>query len=484
MKVTDRRHHAAAEVVLYAPNGQQVRSNANAGRTATYYGSLTQGGLVNNASGLGTSLDKSEASFFTPTRLYWRSPLEVLYCQSWACRNAIDIPVFDMFQKWRTCEDGDIEGSADQFKEEEDRVRLRERLPKAVAGGSLTGTGMLVLQTKEAPPEEPLEVERIRPGDLMAVQYFDRYDASIRDYDRDLMSPTYNEPDVYYFHPSRGGTMMVHRSRILRFDGITPTTMSGWEVYDQDWGTSEMVPVILSIMQDQVLASGISHLSQEASIPVLKVENLREVLAGRGETEDTDAYDIGKQVNELKSIYRLLMLDKGMEDFERVAVNFGGLADLMDRFSGRVAAARQIPKTRFLASSPAGMNATGESDLRNYYQMIESAREMKLAAAQIQKLDMVIARSAGLKEPPDYEWPSMLEQSDLEKAEADNMKIKNLQMTLADGAIDEDEYRERLDGTWTFGPLPGPAPEPDPELMMPPAPPFGGPPQPPEPPNG
>ena len=172
MKVTDRRHHAAAEVVLYAPNGQQVRSNANAGRTATYYGSLTQGGLVNNASGIGTSLDKSEASFFTPTRLYWRSPLEVLYNQSWACRNAIDIPVFDMFQKWRTCEDGDIEGSADQFAEEEERVRLRERLPKAVAGGSLTGTGMLILQTREAPPEEPLEVDRIRPGDLMADAVF------------------------------------------------------------------------------------------------------------------------------------------------------------------------------------------------------------------------------------------------------------------------------------------------------------------------
>ena len=319
------------------------------------------------------------------------------------------------------------------------------------------------------------------------MQYFDRYDASIRDYDRDLMSPTYNEPDVYYFHPSRGGTMMVHRSRILRFDGITPTTMSGWEVYDQDWrNVGNGAGYSVDHAGSGACVGNFAPCHRKRRYPVLKVENLREVLAGRGETEDTDAYDIGKQVNELKSIYRLLMLDKGMEDFERVAVNFGGLADLMDRFSGRVAAARQIPN-----DAVSGIQSRRhERDRRvRPSQLLPDdridAREMKLAAAQIQKLDMVIARSAGLKEPPEYEWPSMLEQSDKEKAEADKAKVDTLSLALTDGAIDEDEYRSRLDGTWTFGPLAGPAPEPDPAtLMMPPAPmPNGGPPQPAQPPE-
>ena len=34
------------------------------------------------------------------------------------------------------------------------------------------GTGAIVMVTKEAPLEEPLEIERIREGDLLALHQF------------------------------------------------------------------------------------------------------------------------------------------------------------------------------------------------------------------------------------------------------------------------------------------------------------------------
>ena len=54
------------------------------------------GGFTNMQSGLGTDLDKSEHSFFFPTRIYWRTPLEILRVQSWAARKLIEMPIDDM----------------------------------------------------------------------------------------------------------------------------------------------------------------------------------------------------------------------------------------------------------------------------------------------------------------------------------------------------------------------------------------------------
>ena len=46
--------------------------------TAGGVGGKAIGGIVNPGSGMGTALDKSQGSFFTPTRIYWRSPMEIL----------------------------------------------------------------------------------------------------------------------------------------------------------------------------------------------------------------------------------------------------------------------------------------------------------------------------------------------------------------------------------------------------------------------
>ena len=165
-----------------------------------------------------------------------------------------------------------------------------------------------------------------------------------------------------------------------------------------------------------------------------------------------------------------------------MAIQFGGLADLMDRFHQRLAAAADIPMTRFLAQSPAGMNATGESDLENYYSMVESNRERQLAH-NLPILDEVVARDAGLREVPDYEWPSLIETSDKDIAEAALIKVQALREAVDGVLMDEDEARARLDGDDIFGVLSGDAPEPPPEPEPMPDP-FGGPPAPPVPPTG
>ena len=111
-------------------------------------------------------------------------------------------------------------------------------------------------------------------------------------------------------------------------------------------------------------------------------------------------------------------------------VAFGGLAELMNTMPARVAAARKIPYTRFMGNPPKGMNATGESDQDNYILMMEANREAKMRDVLGMQLDPILARHAGLKEAPEYEWRSLLELSDRDVAEAAKLKAEALQIAV------------------------------------------------------
>lgn len=464
-KVMLGKHHSVVRTDQMPPSGLkrtmlQKSSDRWGGRYGgASYGSLTGGGIVNFGSGLGTAVDKTQGSFFTPTRIYWKAPLEIIAVESWAARNFINIPVNDMFVRWRRFKSEGEDESGQLMTDEERRIKIRKKLAAGMKAGRLYGTGAVIILTKEAPMDSELMPERIRSGDLIGLLVVDRFEMSVHQHDTDPMSPNYGKPILYDLHPTRGGYLRVHHTRVIRFDGITPPSDAGFTMYEQEWGMSEIVPVITSILEDATLAGATAHLSQEASIPVLRINGLRDILAGMTEANEASIDQIGSDVNRLKSIYNLLMLDKGNEEFERVSYTFAGLADLMDRFSKRVAAAGEIPLTRFMGQSPAGLNATGDSDMKNYVIMLEAKRALALEDDLI-RLDTVMARSLGIGEAPEYEWQSLIDLSEEDQAKVAKLKAEAVALAQQSYNIDEDEGRSALDGDPVFGELPGSAPEP------------------------
>ena len=96
----------------------------------------------------------------------------------------------------------------------------------------------------------------------------------------------------------------------------------------------------------------------------------------------------------MKSINNLLLLGDG-ESWARQKVDFGGLPEMVRTFLQVAAGAADIPVTRLLGQSPAGLSATGDSDTRNYYDMISARQELDLRP-QLERLDRLILRSAGV----------------------------------------------------------------------------------------
>ena len=407
--------------------------------------SAGRGGYRNPLSGAGYGADKGAHSFFVPTLHHSRQQLETIYVESWAAGKFIDIPVDDAWIRGRAFEGDD----AELMHLAERRHDVVGRVARAMKMGRLFGTGLLVMITREAPLDESLVLERVRNGDLISLMPIDRYDAQVETVDSDFYSPTYGQPLTYRIRD----TVMIHASRVLRFDGIRPLG-AGWSAgYASEWGVSELVPVMTAISQDAGTAQGIAHLAQEASMLVVKMQGFREALIGErlGDPEDLTPAQLGERMNLDKSLYRTIFTDID-SDISRITVAWTGLPELLDRFALRLAAGADIPGTRFFGQSPLGMNATGESDMRNYALRVAAMQE-RMLTEPLARLDAVLARDVGLSEPPLYRWLSLMDLSEADQAAVSKTRAEAVGLALSNNLLDEDEGRAALSGDALFGEL-------------------------------
>ena len=216
------------------------------------------------------------------------------------------------------------------------------------------------------------------------------------------------------------GQARIHPSRL--------TVFVGNDLPDRDitasafgWGDSVLVSVMQAVKQAESASANINSLIYEANVDVVSIEGLSEILKLPGGEDKVRSL---LQMNlDAKSNLRALVLD-AKNTYQRKAVSFGSLPDLMDRFDQHAAGAADIPMTRFMGMSPGGMNSTGESDLRNYYDRVSAGQTLEMSPAMM-RLDEALIRSAtGARKPAiHYEWNPLWQLG--EKDKADIFKAKS-----------------------------------------------------------
>ena len=421
-------------------------SQFSAQRTNTrfgYRGVTEVGGVRNVASGLGGPSDKGDTTFFKPTYIANKHQLEIIYNESWAAAKFVDLPIDDMFirwRKWMTPDKGIVKAIGDAENEYETQLHLAD----SMKAGRLFGTGLFVIATNNSGLELPLNINTMKQDDLANIFVYDRYDCSVVERGMNpYKKETFNKPMYYIITDPEIGDMKVHHSRVLRFEGKRSITTRGWSYfYDRDWGVSEIIPAMAPIIQEAGTAAGAAHLVQESSIAVIKTAGFRDVNMGEGDMDDPQAGIIGGNLNDYKSIYRMLFLDVS-DEFERIEVNFTGIPELMDTNFQHLAAVASIPATRFLGTPPVGFNATGDSDMANYAIHVQSMQE-KLLKYKLVMLDMVLAKTMGIKELPDYEWQSLIDLSEEDRAKNRKTLVESVVMTVEKQLIAREEGRNLL----------------------------------------
>lgn len=416
------------------------------------FGGLGAGGLVNYGTGLGTRFDKNEGMFYEPARVTTRTELEVLYAQSWACKAFIDYPVDDMFIRWREFEDTE-EDVVDALEDQERKFHVTERLARSMKAGKLYGTGLLVAMTAEEDLRKPLDIRKMRPGDLKNLLAIDRFDAWVIGRESNPWSQRYGSASAYGINLKNGGSLQVHASRVIRFDGQYSLSMTGWQNYEQDWGVSEVLPLLTSMLTEESTAKSTGHMVQQSLIDVFKIQGYEDALSGVNAADgELTLSQRAEAITLAKSIYRSIFMDSE-DSFERHEYTFTGLAEVMDRQAKRLAAGAKIPATRFYGQSPLGLNATGEGDMVNYALQVNADQNKKLKHPLFFLDQLLLANAGMLGAEVHYRFPSLIDSSDEDQANVLGLKMKAASDGVAAGILTENEARNILDGDPLIGPL-------------------------------
>jgi len=107
------------------------------------------------------------------------------------------------------------------------------------------------------------------------------------------------------------------------------------------------------------------------------------------------------------------------------------------------AGAADIPSTRLFGREPTGMSATGESDIRNYYDRVASDQKVRLTPL-LKPLDEILIRHTfgDRDEAIHYDWNPLWQESNKEKAD-NEFKIAQAHKIDADnGLINPDALRQ------------------------------------------
>lgn len=245
-----------------------------------------------------------------------------------------------------------------------------------------------------------------------------------------------------YFKPSWWWVLgeQVHASRLLRL-------------------VANEVPVLLKpaynflgIPQSQILWDYVLHfqdcrtasarLLTKFSLTVFKTK-MEDLLFSSGGTAQLDTrirFMLQNMNND-----GVLAVDHASEDVIKLETPLSGVTDIVRQSLENLAALNRTPAVKLLGISPSGFNATGESDIRNYYDYIRSQQEKVLRDGVKTALDCVQLHLRGEIDPSvTFDFAPLGEEDRAAMATMQKTKADTIAVYLDRDIISPEEARKAL----------------------------------------
>lgn len=384
--------------------------------------------------------------------------LNALYRESWIVRRIIDVIPADMLKNWITITSGldpDVEKRLSLTLR---RTQLIDKLKRGMQWGRLYGgaLGVMLVKHQGYDLSQPLQLDWIMPGDFVGLLIFDRWNGvnPSSELIEDISDPDYGYPKYYTVtDPAGGGSVKIHHSRVIRFTG---NTLPFWEeIAEMQWGASVVESIFDELRKRDNVSWNIAQLTFMANIRVLKMQDLGQLLAATDNESQAELLRTLEAQNMLLNNMGMQVMDAA-DGLETHQYTFGGLADCYQQFIMDISGAAEIPVTRLFGRSPSGLNATGESDLQNYYDMIAEKQESYLRPILNKVLPPFIISTLGsLPDDFDFEFDPVAEPSDKERADLAKCGTDNVVAAYNAGlisqrtALKELKQQSERTGVWT-----------------------------------
>lgn len=394
-------------------------------------------GFINTITGLGTSRDKrlgggafdrrgGSSLNFVAERIGWDMAREIWAGDDLAARVIETIPDEMLREGWQlTIGDDDVDAPRmiDEVRQKCDDLGLDAYLWECLAFERAYGGGALFLGANdgEADLTVPLNLKKVRsldyltplePRECVPLFYFQNWRA-----------PKFSLPAIYQVVPIVRGApvdsvntplLSVHESRLVRFPGTRVSRAES--LVHGGWGES-LLTRVGPVLRDAELSWGAAGaLVADFSQAVLQLEGLEQALAADDGGAQFQARLTAMDI--MRSTLRMMVIGKN-DVFKREPTPVSGLPELLDRFMLRLSAASRIPYTILMGQSPAGLSATGDSDIRNFYDHVASMQRRRLRPAIRQVIGVVMQVLFGDRAPRkwDVEFKPLWQPTEKEVAE-------------------------------------------------------------------
>lgn len=244
----------------------------------------------------------------------------------------------------------------------------------------------------------------------------------------------------YYQACRVGGTaiMNIHESRMLIIRGEQTSLQMREKNNYIDYPILHWALDAIRSYDSAVKSMG--NMITDASHAVFKIKGFYEAVSGNLR----EAIQTRLQIMDLsKFVGRSLPIDADGEDYTYQNRTMTGISDMLVPLEYQVSMAADMPATVLFGRSPAGMNATGDSDTRMWYDSIQSARTDKYAPV-IDRLLFLIASYLGIDSPLEWycSWPSLWQMTPTEEATYRQQIAQTDATYISQGVITPDEVAQ------------------------------------------
>ena len=366
--------------------------------------------------GAGSQNDQSTYGFDFLSRD--RVKLEAMYRSSWVVGQVVDVVAEDMTREGVNLRGLDDPSDAEEIQRAMDDLEIWNELTNVIKWGRLYGGAIAVMLIDGQNVSTPLNIDTVGKDSFKGLMVLDRW--LVQPTLQDLVSeygPDFGMPKYYDVIADSLGlsNQRIHHSRVIRFDGVD---LPYWQrVAENLWGQSVIERLMDRLIAFDSTTTGIAQLVYKAHLRTYKVKDLRKMIGmgGAGLT------NLVKQIEHI----RLWQSNEGMtlmdaeDTFETHSYSFAGLDAVMLQFGQQLSGASQIPLVRLFGQSPSGMNATGESDLSNYYDNINQQQERRMRTGLGKLLKIVSLSTLGKPLPNSFtfDFASLWQIDDVQKAD-------------------------------------------------------------------
>lgn len=407
----------------------------------------------NEVTGFGTAADKTTYGRWAQDTILSDQELTALYNGSDIAARVVDSVPDEMFREGVEVDLGDPTANT-YLSEKLEELNVVEVYADAIRFGRLYGGSAILLGADDGRPASmPLIPERVKSVRYLYV--IDRRLLWPLSYYRENGHPKLGQPETYLVTTPgiATSTAVVHETRLIRFGGVKTDAQT--QVQLASWDLSVLQRPTAVIRMFDTAWKSVEHMLVDGNQTVMRMRGLLEVLAAPDGMENLQKRLRAIQL--YRSNLRSIVLDAGGEDtdggykdnpesLERLSSSFESIPNTLDKICLRMAAAVPMPVTILMGQSPAGMNATGESDFRWWLNGIKSQQRLKVTP-KVRQLVKLLLRAQGSPIAPekvkaiDVAWPALWTLPP--DAEATRRKtIADTDKTYFDiGALEPDEIK-------------------------------------------